>query len=145
MQKINVNTVPDHSIIYIKGVVDFSHIIQRIEGAALEAENARMRQNGFLGDSKPFSRLAISQAAVDCADPASPTTGERFISERLYRSNFNSDKNLMYNAVNKSRSLPDVYIRDPASTVHAHAGCPREGAGGWHEGHARDKGIPYKT
>jgi hypothetical protein len=112
MKKVNINAVPDNSIIYIDGIVDFSQITKRIEGAELEADNARKAKYGMIGDSKPHSRLSVSQAVVHCADPANPTIGEQFIAERFYASKKYPDKKALYSGLNKGLQLPDVYVRD---------------------------------
>jgi hypothetical protein len=114
MQTINVNMVPDNSIMYIKGVIDFSHITKRLEGAELERDNARKIKNGMMSEVKPHTRITISQASVDFLNPATPTLGEQFISEKFYNSKKNPEKNALYKGVNKSMNLPDVYIRDEA-------------------------------
>ena len=112
MLKINVNTVPDGATMYVRGVVEYSIITKRLEGAELDADNARKSQFGMMAESKPHSRLTISQASVVYADPANPTIGEQFISQKFYESKKAPGKKAMFNAVNKSYSLPDIYARD---------------------------------
>jgi len=112
MPKINVNTIPDNTTIQLSGVVDFSQIAKRIEGAELDIENARRSKYGIRPESKPHTRMTISHAQVEFADANSPTLGEQFILEKFYYSPKYPAKNAMYSALNKGHSIPEVYARD---------------------------------
>jgi hypothetical protein len=113
MLKINVNSVPDNSTMYLRGVVDYSFITKRLEGAELDADNARKARFGMMPESKPHSRLIISQTSIAYSDPANPTIGEQFISQKFYQSKKSPGKNAMFCGINKSSySLPEVYTRD---------------------------------
>jgi len=96
----------------VRGIVDFSQVTKKLEGAELEADNARKIQHGLKTESRPHTRLAISQASVIFENASNPTIAERFIESRLYQSQKYPSKNYMYSALNKGQYLPSVYVRD---------------------------------
>jgi hypothetical protein len=113
MSKISINMVPDNSAVCVSGVVDFSRITKRLEGAELEADNARKMQYCMMGETKPHTRLCISQARIAHSNAANPTIGEQFIAEKFYSSKKNPDKSSLYTGLNKGITLDAVICDEP--------------------------------
>lgn len=118
MPTININTIPDNAQVYVTGIVDYSRIATRIEGAELDADNARKVAKGMRAIDKPHTRLTISQAVVNYADPAQPTIAEQYIADKFYTSPTYPEKGLCFAAMNKSKNFPELYSREStASTI----------------------------
>lgn len=112
MPTININSIEDNAQVYVTGVVDYSHISHPIEGAELEADNARKVAKGMRTIDKPHTRLTIAHSSIDYANPAAPTLAEQYIAEKLYTSKAHPEKGDCLTAMNKSKNLPELYCRD---------------------------------
>jgi hypothetical protein len=112
MTNININTIPDGTTMLVKGLVDFSQVKSRLDGEKLDTDNSRRIKHGLPTESKPHTRISVSQASVVYTDAANPTIAEEFIKERLYLSHKHPHKNYMCTAMNKSQNLPLIYQRD---------------------------------
>lgn len=112
MPTININSVPNGSLVYITGIVEYSRIASHIDGEELAADNAKKVARGMRATDKPHTRLTINHCAIDYTNPAAPTIAERFIAERMYVSTVHPDNGQCYTASNKSRNLPSVYCRE---------------------------------
>ena len=112
MSNINIQTIPDGTTMMVKGIVDFSQIKTRLDGAELETDNQRKIQHGLKPESRPHTRLTISQASVVYDDASNISHAERFLEDRLYLSNKYPQKNFIYSGMNKGQYLPAVYVRD---------------------------------
>jgi hypothetical protein len=112
MSNININAITDGTTVLVKGKVDYSQITKKLEGAELESDNTRRAKYGVLFETKPHTRLTISQACVAFDDASNPTIAEQFIEDKLYLSKKYPAKNFMYNGLNKGAGLPVVYARD---------------------------------
>lgn len=118
MPTININTIPDNAQVYVTGIVDYSRIATRIEGAELDADNARKVAKGMRAIDKPHTRLTVSQAVVNYADPAQPTIAEQYIESKFYTSPTHPEKGICFSAMNKSKNFPELYTRESiASTI----------------------------
>lgn len=111
MHTININAIPDKSMVYVTGIVDYSRISSHIDGEELAADNAKKAQKGMRGTDKPHTRLTINQCAVDYENPSAPTLAEQYIAESLYKSTVHLENGMYYTATNKSRNLPAIFCR----------------------------------
>ena len=112
MPTININSVETNAKVYVDGIVDYSRIASLLEGEALAADNLQKQKIGMKPIDKPHTRMTISHAAVSYANPAAPTLAEQFIAEKLYASKKHPEKGACYNGMNKTKNLPEIYVRD---------------------------------
>lgn len=115
MPTININSVKANSQVILTGLVDFSRIASHLEGAELEADNAKKKANGMNPVDRAHTRITIKNAIIEYANPNEPTRGEQYIAERLYTSKAHPDKGMMFTAMNKSRNLPNLFCRENAT------------------------------
>ena len=121
---ININSVEPGAQVFLNGIVDYSRIASHIDGEELAADNARKLAKGMRAIEKPHTRLVLSHCKLEYANPAAPTTAEKFIAERLYRSTAHPDKEDCFTAMNKSRNLPNLYCRDNAVSKQLEPAAP---------------------
>ena len=124
MPTISYNSVESGSVVYINGIVDFSHIAKRIEGEELIATNARRVANGLRPIEKPHTSLSVHDAVIAYANPAQPTLAEQCLAERLYIAKDKKKSNLSYTGMNKSKFLPELYCRDSITSTELEAVVP---------------------
>lgn len=123
MPTININSIEPGTTVYIDGIVDYSRIASRIEGAELEADNAKKISRRMQPVDKPHTRLTVRSATVayekgiDAAgNPIEPTLAEQFIAEKLYQSTLHPNKGLCYTGMNKTKNLPEIYCRENSAS-----------------------------
>lgn len=112
MPTININSIPDNAQVYITGTVDYSHIATKIEGAELDADNARKVAKGMRAIDKPHTRMTISNAVINYGDPNNKTIAEQYVEEKMYTSPDHPEKGTCFMALNKSKNYPELYSRE---------------------------------
>lgn len=103
---INVNNLQPDTVYFVRGKVLFSRVARQTTDAERDDWN---RTRKFKID-KNYTTLRISGATVIARDPNNPTDAEIYASERLYNTSSPDVVNPCFTAINKSPSLPDVFV-----------------------------------
>lgn len=107
---INSNQLTPGKLILVNGILDYCHITSLIQGEELKKLNERNVAHGWQPKNRPHTKAAVRNASVIMQNPNEPTIEERYISERLYTSPQNPEKNYCYTAENSGTNLPWVGV-----------------------------------
>lgn len=104
----NHQLTPD-AIYMVNGQVGFSRITRHTTDKEREAANQRRKHP----IDKNYTTITLYNASVVARDPANPTVEERYAAECLYRSSSEDYPGNNFSAMNKSRNLPRIGVKDP--------------------------------
>src|SRR5437868_6703473 len=102
--------VTEGALVLVRGKLGFARLTRLIEGAELQASDARRAQNGMNPVGVPHTTANVTVAEVICKDPANPTPEELFVAERRYASKKRPETGANYSIDSKGRNLPVIAI-----------------------------------
>lgn len=105
---VSAGQLTEGTSVFVRGKLAYARLTRLIEGAELAASDQRKVQNGMSPVGKPHTTATITEAEVQFADPANPTTEEQFVSERRYASKKNPDSGENYSIDSKGSNLPII-------------------------------------
>lgn len=111
---INVNNLQPDTVYFVRGKVLFSRVARQ----TTDAERDEWNKTRKFKIDKNYTTLRISQATVIARDPNNPTDAEIYASERLYNTSSPDVVNPCFTAINKSPSLPDVFVLNKATGAY---------------------------
>lgn len=108
---INVNQLEPNSVYFVRGKVLFS----RVATQTTDKEREQWNKSRKYAIDKNYTTLRICEATVVCQNPQNPSIVEQYAAERLYSTSSPDVKNPCFNAINKSPSLPAVFVLNTAT------------------------------
>ncbi|MBT8162931.1 MULTISPECIES: hypothetical protein [Arthrobacter] len=109
---VTAEQLTEGSIVLVRGKLGFARLTRLIEGAELQASDARRAQNNMNPVGVPHTTATLTHADVLLKDPANPTLEERFVAERRYPSRKRPETGANYSIDSKGRNLPVIAIPD---------------------------------
>ncbi|GAB3943991.1 hypothetical protein GCM10029976_067420 [Kribbella albertanoniae] len=106
---ISAAQLSEGEIVLIRGKLGFSRLTRLIDGAQLEASDARKVQSGGIAVGKPHTSATITHAEVICKDADNPTVEERYVAERRFASAKHPDTGANY-SIDSKGSLPGIAV-----------------------------------
>ncbi|MFK4087271.1 hypothetical protein ACI2LF_24400 [Kribbella sp. NPDC020789] len=107
---VSASELTEGELVLVRGKLGFSRLTRLIDGAALEASDARKVQNGMNAVKVPHTTATITHAEVICKDPANPTVEERYVAERRYGSAKRPETGANYSIDSKGKNLPGIAV-----------------------------------
>lgn len=107
---LSASQLTEGELVLIRGKLGFSRLTRLIEGAQLEASDARKVQSGMNAVGKPHTTATVTEAEVICKDSANPTVEERYVAERRYASTKRPETGANYSIDSKGKNLPVIAI-----------------------------------
>ncbi|WP_394941147.1 hypothetical protein [Psychromicrobium sp. YIM B11713] len=107
---VNAEQLTEGALVLVRGKLGFARLTRLIEGAELQASDARRAQNGMNPIGVPHTTATITAAEVIYKDPTNPTLEERFVAERRYTSKKRPETGANYSIDSKGRNLPVIAI-----------------------------------
>lgn len=108
VKTINVNSLQPDTVYFVRGKVLFSRIARQ----TTDEERDEWNKSRRFKIGKNYTTLRISEASVIARDPSNPTDAEIYASEHLYNTSSPDVINPCFTAINKSPSLPSVFVRN---------------------------------
>lgn len=96
--------------ILVQGILMFSHIVNRLEGKALEEENRRRENLGRNPFNGPAMKATLMNPKVIYKDPNQPTAAERYTDTCTYISNSQSTPGPCLSLESQAKSHPYVAV-----------------------------------
>ena len=107
---VSASELTEGELVLVRGKLGFSRLTRLIEGAALDASDARKVQNGMNAVKVPHTTATLTEAEVICKDPANPTVEERYVAERRYASAKRPETGANYSIDSKGKNLPVIAV-----------------------------------
>jgi hypothetical protein len=107
---VSASELTEGELVLVRGKLGFSRLTRLIEGAALEASDARKVQNGMNAVKMPHTTATLTQAEVICKDSGNPTVEERYVAERRYASAKRPETGANYSIDSKGKNLPVIAV-----------------------------------
>lgn len=107
---VTAEQLTEGALVLVRGKLGFARLTRLIEGAELQASDARRAQNGMNPVGVAHTTATVTGAEVICKDPANPTIEERFVAERRYASKKRPETGANYSIDSKGRNLPVIAI-----------------------------------
>src|SRR6266540_3201781 len=107
---VSASELTEGELVLVRGKLGFSRLTHLIEGAALEASDARKVQNGMNAVKAPHTTATLTQAEIICKDSGNPTVEERYVAERRYASAKRPETGANYSIDSKGKNLPVIAV-----------------------------------
>lgn len=106
---ISSDKLTENAVFLVRGKVAFSRVTRHTTDEERQKDNLR-RMHPF---DKNYTTISLYEASILCKDPQAPTLEEQFGAEQFYKSSSAKTPGANFTAHNKSKYLPQIFVRAP--------------------------------